>query len=47
MKLQAEIDEAFAENDGKLPDYNTILSLPYLDMVIQVPGLDLTMIIWG
>jgi len=34
-KLQVEIDEAFAENDGKLPDYNTILSLPYLDMVIQ------------
>jgi len=34
-KAQAEIDEAFAENDGKLPDYNTILGLPYLDMCVQ------------
>ena len=29
-KLQEEIDEAYEANGGKLPDYNTIQSLPYL-----------------
>jgi len=33
-KLQQEVDEAFEENNGELPDYNKIQSLPYLDMVI-------------
>jgi len=32
--LQDEIDAAFEENDGKLPDYNTILELPYLEQCI-------------
>jgi len=34
-KLQEEIDEAFEESGGELPDYNVIQSLPYLDMVIH------------
>ena len=34
-RLQDEIDEAMAENDGKLPGYNTLLNLPYLDMVFM------------
>jgi len=34
-KLQEEVDEAFEENNGELPDYNKIQSLPYLDMVIH------------
>jgi len=34
-KLQEEIDEAFEEAGGKMPDYNVIQSLPYLDMVIN------------
>eukprot|EP00088_Acartia_fossae_P003776 TRINITY_DN11613_c0_g1_i3.p1 TRINITY_DN11613_c0_g1~~TRINITY_DN11613_c0_g1_i3.p1 ORF type:complete len:541 (-),score=132.78 TRINITY_DN11613_c0_g1_i3:63-1655(-) len=34
-KLQEEIDQAFEENDGKLPDYNVIQGLPYLDSCIH------------
>jgi len=34
-KLQQEVDDAFEENNGELPDYNKIQSLPYLDMVIH------------
>jgi cytochrome P450 family 6 len=34
-RLQEEIDAAFEECNGKMPDYNTILALPYLDMVIH------------
>jgi len=34
-KLQEEIDEAFDENNDKMPDYNTIQNLPYLDQVIH------------
>ena len=34
-RLQAEIDEAFACSNGKMPDYNTIQSLPYLDQVVH------------
>ena len=35
-RLQQEIDDAFASaDDGQFPDYHTILSLPYLDMVIH------------
>ena len=33
--LQAEIDQAFDDNDGKLPDYTTIQALPYLDNCIH------------
>ena len=33
-KLQKEIDEAFDEN-GKMPSYTSIQSLPYLDQVIH------------
>jgi cytochrome P450 len=33
--LQKEIDEAFEDNDGQLPNYNIINSLPYLDMVLH------------
>jgi len=33
-RLQQEIDEAFDINDGEMPDYQTIQSLPLLDMVI-------------
>ena len=34
-KLQEEIDQAFEESGGELPDYSVIQSLPYLDMVIH------------
>ena len=34
-KLQQEVDQAFEEADGQFPDYSTIQSLPYLDMVIH------------
>ena len=34
-KLQEEVDAAFEDNNGELPDYSTIMSLPYLDMVIH------------
>ena len=33
-KLRDEVDRAFEEADGDFPDYNTVQSLPYLDMVI-------------
>jgi cytochrome P450 len=34
-KLQDEIDQAYEESDGEIPDYNVIQSLPFLDMVIH------------
>ena len=34
-KLQAEVDQAFEDNSGELPSYNTIQHLPYLDMVLN------------
>ena len=34
-KLQEEVDAAFEDNNGELPDYSTIVNLPYLDMVIH------------
>merc|ERR1719341_2047052 len=34
-KLQEEIDQAFDESEGELPDYSVIQSLSYLDMVIH------------
>lgn len=34
-RLQEEVDEAFAENDGQLPSYQMIQNLPYLDMVFH------------
>jgi len=35
QKLQDEIDQAFDENGGEMPDYNTIQGLPYLDSCIH------------
>ena len=32
-KLQHEINEAIESNGGRMPDYNTIQTLPYLDQV--------------
>ena len=32
--LQEEIDQAYSDNDGKVPEYNTIQELPYLDMCV-------------
>ena len=34
-KLQEEIDQAFDDAGDKFPDYNTVQSLPYLDMLIH------------
>ena len=34
-RLQEEIDDVMAENDGKLPDYNQIMGMEYLDMVLH------------
>ena len=34
-KLQEEIDAALEDTDGKLPDYNVIQELPYLEMCIM------------
>jgi len=34
-KLQEEVDQAFADADGQFPDYSTIQSMTYLDMVIH------------
>ena len=34
-KLQEEVDQAFEDNNGELPDYNVIQSLPYVDMVLH------------
>jgi cytochrome P450 len=34
-KLHEEIDQAFEDNNGELPDYNTIQNLPYVDMVFH------------
>ena len=34
-RLQAEIDQAYEDCDGAYPDYTTIQSLEYLDMVIH------------
>ena len=33
-KLQEEIDQAFQENNGKMPDYAVIQELPYIEMCI-------------
>jgi len=33
-KLQAEIDQAYKENNGTLPDYKVIQELPYIEMCI-------------
>merc|ERR1712107_365809 len=35
QKLQAEVDQAFEDNNGEMPDYNVIQSLPYIDMVLH------------
>ena len=35
QKLQEEIDQAFSESNDEFPDYSTIQSLPYLDMVVH------------
>jgi len=35
QKLKEEIDEAYEDAEDKMPDYNTIQSLPYLDQVIH------------
>ena len=35
QKLQEEVDQAFEDNNGELPDYNVIQSLPYIDMVLH------------
>ena len=35
QRLQDEIDQAFADADGEFPDYSSIQSLPYLDMVVH------------
>jgi cytochrome P450 len=32
--LQEEIDQAFYESGGEIPDYNVIQNLPFLEMVI-------------
>jgi len=34
-RLQAEVDQAFEDNDGELPEYTAIQGLPYLDMVLM------------
>lgn len=34
-KLQDEIDEAFEDNNGQVPDYNQTLGMEYLDMVFH------------
>jgi len=34
-RLQEEVDQAFEDNDGTMPDYQTIQNLPFLDMVIH------------
>ena len=35
QKLQEEVDQAFEDNNGELPEYNVIQSLPYIDMVLH------------
>lgn len=35
QKLQEEVDQAFEAADGEFPDYTTVQSLPYVDMVIH------------
>merc|ERR1711953_1553201 len=35
QKLQEEVDQAFEDNNGEMPDYNVIQSLPYIDMVLH------------
>ena len=34
-RLQQEIDQAFEDHNGAMPDYATIQGLPYIDMVIH------------
>jgi len=33
-KLQEEVDQAFQDNNGKMPDYTVIQELPYIEMCI-------------
>merc|ERR1712107_914338 len=33
--MGAEVDQAFEDNNGEMPDYNVIQSLPYIDMVLH------------
>ena len=33
-RLHQEVDQAFEDNDGEMPDYQTILQLPYVEMVV-------------
>merc|ERR1719153_1284324 len=35
QKLQEEVDQAFEDNNGEMPDYTVIQSLPYIDMVFH------------
>jgi len=35
VRLQQEIDDAYEKHDGFMPDYSTIMTLPYLDMCIM------------
>ena len=32
---QEEVDAAYEENDGNMPDYNTVLNLPYMEQCIM------------
>ena len=34
-RLHQEVDQAYEDNDGEMPDYQTIQSLPYIDMLIH------------
>ena len=34
-RLHQEVDQAFEDNDGEMPDYQTIQNLPYIDMLIH------------
>ena len=34
-RLQHEVDQAYEDNDGEMPDYQTIQNLPYIDMLIH------------
>ena len=34
-KLQREVDEAFDENGGMMPDYSAIAEMEYLDMIVR------------
>ena len=34
-RLHQEVDQAYEDNHGEMPDYQTIQSLPYIDMLIH------------